>query len=82
MTEEERFQRIYNIYMNYEAELASRGMEDIPPIAASLTQAYIIHEMKDLMVDNNTSITVTGDEISPIEAVRPVFQDEEWDSQP
>ena len=49
MTEEERFQHIKNIYMNYEHEFAQRGMEDVAPIAASLTQAYILHDMIDAL---------------------------------
>jgi len=49
MTEEERFKKVYNIYMNYEAELATRGMADVPPIAVNLTQAYVLHEMTDIL---------------------------------
>ena len=49
MTEEERFQKVYNIYMNFEAELATRGMSNVEPIAVSLTQAYELHEMTDML---------------------------------
>ena len=41
MTEEERFQKVYNVYMNYEHELAQRGMENVESIAVGLTQAYM-----------------------------------------
>ena len=87
MTEEERFQKVYNIYMNFEAELATRGMDGIPPIAASLTQAYIVHEIKDLIADSNTSVTVTGDGVSPLDILEAVpfvgfeeinLEDENW----
>ena len=66
MTEEERFQKVYNIYMNFEAELATRGMADVPPIAVSLTQAYIMHEIKEFLVDNNTDMTVIDDVIEAV----------------
>jgi len=49
MTEEERFKKVYNIYMNYEAELATRGMDGIPPIAASLTNTYLMHEIVEVI---------------------------------
>ena len=66
MTEEERFQKVYNIYMNFEAELATRGMADVPPIAGSLTQAYIMHEIKEFLVDNNTDMTVIDDVVEAV----------------
>ena len=66
MTEEERFQKVYNIYMNFEAELATRGMADVPPIAVSLTQAYIMHEIKEFLVDNTTDMTVIDDVIEAV----------------
>lgn len=66
MTEEERFQKVYNIYMNFEAELATRGMADVPPIAVSLTQAYIMHEIKEFLVDNNTDMTVIDDVVEAV----------------
>ena len=47
MTEEERFQYVKNIYMNYEHELAQRGMEDVAPLAANLTNSYLMREMID-----------------------------------
>jgi len=49
MTEEERFQAVKNIYMNYEHELAQRGMENVAPLAVSLTQAYIFHEIAEIL---------------------------------
>ena len=71
MTEEERFQKIYNVYMNYEHELAQRGMENIAPIAATLTQAFIFHEAND-----NSPWNPTVNEV--IESVN----SEEWDTHP
>ena len=74
--------------MNFEAELATRGMDGIPPIAASLTQAYIVHEIKDLIADNNNvTVTVTGDGVSPLDIHEAVpfvgfeeinLEDENW----
>jgi hypothetical protein len=64
MTEEERFKKVYNIYMNYEAELATRGMADVPPIAVNLTIAYLLHEIKEFLIDNDSSTLtfITEDE--------------------
>ena len=71
MTEEERFQKIYNIYLNYEHELAQRGMENVAPIAASLTQSFIIHQAEDRYHKSST-----------ISEVMESVNSEEWDTQP
>ena len=42
MTEEQIFQKVYNVYLNYEQELANRGMEDVQSIASHLTMAYMM----------------------------------------
>ena len=75
MTEEERFQAVKNIYMNYEHELAQRGMENVAPIAASLTTAYVLHALLEGMRGDSEDTTITIDEI--IDSIG-----EEWDTQP
>ena len=62
MTEEERFQKIYNIYMNYEHELAQRGMENVAPIAADLTISYVVHNLMEKLETPKTSIKILDEE--------------------
>jgi len=76
MTEEERFQKVYNVYMNYEHELAQRGMENVAPVASSLTHSYVLHAILEGLqgVDDDTNATVT-------DIVQSLTM-EDWDSQP
>jgi len=56
MTEEQVFQKVYNVYLNYEQELANRGMEDVQSIASHLTMAYMM-QLVALPVSERKSLT-------------------------
>lgn len=56
MTEEQIFQKVYNVYLNYEQELANRGMEDVQSIASHLTMAYMM-QLVALPVSERKSLT-------------------------
>ena len=56
MTEEQIFQKVYNVYLNYEQELANRGMDDVQPIASHLTMAYMM-QLVALPVSERKSLT-------------------------
>ena len=56
MTEEQIFQKVYNVYLNYEQELANRGMEDVQSIASHLTMAYMM-QLVTLPVSERKSLT-------------------------
>ena len=56
MTEEQIFQKVYNVYLNYEQELANRGMEDVQSIASHLTIAYMM-QLVALPVSERKSLT-------------------------
>ena len=75
MTEEERFQAVKNIYMNYEHELAQRGMEDVAPVAASLTTAYVLHALLEGMRGDSE------EQAADVMTVAKLIE-EEWDTQP
>ena len=82
MTEEERFQKIKNIYLNYEHELAQRGMEDVAPIAASLTTSYVLHALvEEAQGGNDETETFTMKEVLESVNLNDLYE-EEWDSQP
>ena len=70
MTEEERFKKVYNVYMNYEQELAQRGMENVATLAIGLTQAYVLFLISEACPNCNLAA-----------ALAPV-NDETWDEQP
>ena len=85
MTEEERFQAVKNIYMNYEHELAQRGMENVAPIASSLTTAYVLHALLEGMhgeSEESFPVSITVDEMIDSINMFEVDSNEEWDSQP
>ena len=56
MIEEQIFQKVYNVYLNYEQELANRGMEDVQSIASHLTMAYMM-QLVALPVSERKSLT-------------------------
>ena len=56
MTEEKIFQKVYNVYLNYERELANGGMEDVQSIASHLTMAYMM-QLVALPVSERKSLT-------------------------
>tara|TARA_R110002020_G_scaffold275909_1_gene491111 strand:- start:483 stop:668 length:186 start_codon:yes stop_codon:yes gene_type:complete len=59
MTEEQIFQKVYNVYLNYEQELANRGMEDVQSIASHLTMAYMVQLVAErLPVSKEKTLTV------------------------
>tara|TARA_R110000824_G_scaffold120706_1_gene276317 strand:- start:4933 stop:5118 length:186 start_codon:yes stop_codon:yes gene_type:complete len=57
MTEEQIFQKVYNVYLNYEQELANRGMEDVQSIASHLTMAYMVQLVAERL--DGTPVTKT-----------------------
>jgi hypothetical protein len=71
MTEEERFKKVYNVYMNYEHELAQRGMEHVESIAVGLTQAYMLFQLAERTLVDTAEIPQTYN-----------ILDEKWDAQP
>ena len=57
MTEEQIFQKVYNVYLNYEQELANRGMEDVQSIASHLTMAYVIQLVVEKLGEKEKSVS-------------------------
>ena len=51
------FQKVYNVYLNYEQELANRGMEDVQPIASHLTMAYVIQLVVEKLGEKEKSVS-------------------------
>ena len=81
MTEEERFQKIYNVYMNYEHELAQRGMEDVAPIAAGLTTGYVLHDLLEGLRNELASMRIAFDHlVDPKDLPSNIYVDEIVDS--